>query len=105
MPITPVDLRPPELIVKAVSDGQRVGVQVIAVPGLKRPWFPPRDRGDSSMKAWVTRLFKSGTPQPRDKILKVFVVDLNVSDEHNCGFACIPLSLLVRCGIRPRVID
>ena len=47
--LVPVELRPPELVVKAVSDGLRVGVQVVAVPGVKRPlaeqggwWFAPR---------------------------------------------------------------
>jgi hypothetical protein len=47
--IVPVSLRPPELIVKAVGDGLRIGLQTLAVPGLSRPlaaqgawWFAPR---------------------------------------------------------------
>ncbi|MCR6480956.1 DEAD/DEAH box helicase [Variovorax sp. ZS18.2.2] len=47
--LQPVSLRPPELLVKAVADGYRCGLQVINVPDAKRPlateggwWFGPR---------------------------------------------------------------
>jgi hypothetical protein len=52
----PVELRPPELVLKAVSDGLRIGLQVFAVPGLKRMlaeqgawWCAPR-------RMWVMRI-------------------------------------------------
>ena len=55
MQLTPVELRPPELLIKAVSDGLRIGLQTVAVPGLKRPlaeqggwWCAPR-------RMWVLR--------------------------------------------------
>lgn len=45
----PVQLLPPELLVKAVADGKRIGLQLLHVPGLKKPlaaaggwWCAPR---------------------------------------------------------------
>ncbi|MDR2839055.1 MAG: DEAD/DEAH box helicase [Azonexus sp.] len=60
MSITPVTLRPPELLLKAVSDGLRIGIQVLTVPGLMRPlagqgawWFAPR-------RMWVMQVTSHG---------------------------------------------
>ena len=33
----PVTIRPPDLLIKAVSDGRRLGLQLLAVPGVSRP--------------------------------------------------------------------
>lgn len=33
----PVTIRPPDLLIKAVSDGRRLGLQLLTVPGLSRP--------------------------------------------------------------------
>jgi len=53
--LSPVELRAPELLIKAVSDGTRVGLQVAHVHGTKRPladegawWCGPR-------RMWVMR--------------------------------------------------
>ncbi|KQP14869.1 DEAD/DEAH box helicase [Pseudorhodoferax sp. Leaf267] len=47
--LAPVRLRPPELLVKAVADGRRVGLQLLHIPGVKKPlaaaggwWCAPR---------------------------------------------------------------
>lgn len=33
----PVTIRPPDLLIKAVSDGRRLGLQLLAIPGVSRP--------------------------------------------------------------------
>ncbi len=33
----PVTIRPPDLLIKAVSDGRRLGLQLLTVPGVSRP--------------------------------------------------------------------
>lgn len=45
----PVQLRPPELLVNAVADGRRIGLQLLHIPGVKKPlaaaggwWCGPR---------------------------------------------------------------
>lgn len=47
--LKPVNISPPELLVKVCSDGKRVGLQLVIVPGLQRPlaqyggwWCGPR---------------------------------------------------------------
>jgi hypothetical protein len=64
----PVELRPPELVLKAVSDGLRIGLQVLAVPGLKRPlaeqgawWCGPR-------RMWVMR---AGAGRQDHRVLRI----------------------------------
>ena len=49
MNLSPVQLRPPELLVKVVADGRRVGLQLLHIPGVKKPlaaagawWCAPR---------------------------------------------------------------
>lgn len=67
----PVVLRPPELVIKAVSDGQRLGLQLHYVEGMgkelskaKASWFAPGrvwviEQNDAShAMAWLKRLYR-----------------------------------------------
>lgn len=51
--VSPVTIRPPDLLVKAVSDGRRLGLQLLTVPGMSRPLVHYDAWWSGSRRMWL----------------------------------------------------
>lgn len=58
--LAPVNISPPELLLKACSDGQRLGLQLVAVAGLQRPLADYGGWWCSARRMW---LLSATTPE------------------------------------------
>lgn len=56
----PVTIRPPDLLIKAVSDGKRLGLQLLTVPGLHRPLAAYDAWWSGARRMWVLQTADAG---------------------------------------------
>lgn len=65
--LNPVNISPPELLIKACSDGKRIGLQLAHVPGLLRPLAEYRAWWSGQRRMW---LLEASTAQQLAQTLK-----------------------------------
>ena len=63
----PVSISPPELLLKACSDGHRVGLQLVSVPGLQRPLADYGGWWCSARRMWM---LNAATPERVQEVLE-----------------------------------
>ena len=63
----PVSISPPELLLKACSDGHRVGLQLVSVPGMQRPLADYGGWWCSARRMWM---LNAATPERVQEVLE-----------------------------------